>query len=165
MDGKDAKELQYFQITDLWRKLCEEHSLLFDQTCDEYAILLKSDLDLLEAKIAEKEETIARIGKLEKLRGEVVAQIRQSSGLPILTINDVIDHMGDLSFEREQKHLSRFNALLIDIIEKIQRQNKKNQMFINKAILALSELKSDALGKKNYSTYNAKGTTRPLAQG
>lgn len=165
IQGKDAKEIQYFQITDLWRRLCEEHSLLFDQTCDEYAILLKSDLDQLEEKIVEKEETIERIGRLEKMRSEIVDDIKKTSQKELSSISALIDYMSDLSFEREQKHLQRFNALLIDIIAKIQNQNKKNQMFINKAILSLQDLRQEALGKKNYNTYNNKGATRPLSSG
>lgn len=157
---KDLKEVLYFQITDLWRRLCEEHSTLFDLTCDEYSLLLKSDLDLIEAKTAEKEEVITRINLLERMRAEIIENLDKHAGKKFESISELINYMSDLSFEKEQKHLMRFNALLLDIIEKIQAQNKKNQMFINKAILSLRELRQDALGNKNYSTYNSKGSTR-----
>lgn len=159
-NGKDAKEIQYFQITDLWRRLCEEHSLLFDQTCEEYSLLLKSQLDLIEDKIKEKEETISRINTLEKLRKEIVEDIKKTAQQELQSVSDLIHYMSDLSFEKEQKHLFRFNALLIDIIQKIQEQNKKNQLFLNKALLSLRELRLEATGQKNYSTYNARGATR-----
>jgi flagellar biosynthesis/type III secretory pathway chaperone len=60
--------------------------------------------------------------------------------------------------EKNQKHLFRFNALLIDIIEKIQTQNKRNQLFINKALLSLKQIRIEATGKKNYSLYTSKGS-------
>lgn len=162
---KDIKEVQYFQITDLWRRLCEEHTTLFDQTCEEYSILLKSNLDQLEVKVQEKEETISRISTLEKMRQEIINEINALNQQKISSVSDLIDFMQDLSFERDQKHLHRFNLLLIDIIQKIQTQNKKNQMFINKALLSLRELRQDALGQKNYSTYTSKGGTRHATSG
>jgi flagellar biosynthesis/type III secretory pathway chaperone len=157
---KDIKEVHYFQITDLWRRLCEEHTTLFDQTCEEYAILLRSNLDELEVKVCEKEETISRIATLEQMRQEIIEEINKSDSKNISSVSDLISYMQDLVFERDQKHLHRFNMLLIDIIQKIQTQNKKNQMFINKALLSLRELRQDALGQKNYSTYTSKGGTR-----
>jgi flagellar biosynthesis/type III secretory pathway chaperone len=64
-------------------------------------------------------------------------------------------------FEKQNntQHLYRFNALLIDVIEKIQTQNKKNQVFLNKAINSLKEIREEALGVKNYNTYNKKGVS------
>ena len=65
------------------------------------------------------------------------------------------------NFEKnlEEKYLNNFNNLLINIIEKIQNQNKKNHIFINKAIHSLSEIKGSIEGKKNYETYTKKGVT------
>ena len=56
--------------------------------------------------------------------------------------------------------LKNLNALLIDIVQKIQEQNKKNQMFLNRAMLSLREIKQGFTGKKTYSTYGADGMTR-----
>ena len=65
--------------------------------------------------------------------------------------------------QNNTKHLYRFNELLIDVIEKIQEQNKKNQVFLNKAINNLREIREEAMGVKNYSTYNQKGhSVKPM---
>ena len=58
--------------------------------------------------------------------------------------------------------LKNLNALLIDIIHKIQEQNKKNQMFLNKAMLSIRDIKQGFTGKKQYTTYGADGQTRTL---
>lgn len=126
---KDLKEVLYFQITDLWRRLCEEHSILFDLTCDEYSLLLKSDLDLIEAKTAEKEEVITRINLLERMRSEIIENLDKHSGKKFESISELISYMSDLSFEQEQKHLFRFNALLLDIIEKISSAEQEEPTF------------------------------------
>jgi flagellar biosynthesis/type III secretory pathway chaperone len=68
--------------------------------------------------------------------------------------------MQNYEAETNEKHLYRFNELLIDVIEKIQTQNKKNQLFINKAILSLREIREDAGGVKKYNTYSAKGISK-----
>ena len=59
---KEKQEAFYFQITDIWKKFCEEHNLLFNQTCDEYSLLLGSELEKLDETVALKQETIQRIG-------------------------------------------------------------------------------------------------------
>jgi flagellar biosynthesis/type III secretory pathway chaperone len=56
------------------------------------------------------------------------------------------------------------NSLLIDIIHRIQEQNKKNQMFLNKAMLSLREIKQGFTGKKTYTTYGADGMTRAVGR-
>ena len=66
--------------------------------------------------------------------------------------------MNQYPVELKEKHLFRFNALLIDLIEKIQNQNKRNQLFINKALHSLKEIRQDVLGKKSYSTYTSRGS-------
>ena len=58
-----------------------------------------------------------------------------------------------------KKYLNNFNSLLIDIIQKIQKQNKKNQIFINKAIISLKEIKGSVDGGKNFNTYTQEGLT------
>lgn len=158
---KPEHEVLYFQVTDLWKRLCEEHSTLLDYTCDEYSLLLASQVDELEEKVAEKEQVIARINQLDEIRQDLIRRVQDYSYNDINTVQDLVQFVQDLDIEKQQKHFFRFNALLVDIIEKIQAQNKKNQIFLNKAILSLREIKQDALGQKNYSTYNAKGASRP----
>ena len=161
---KEEKELFYYRVTDIWRRLCEEHNNLLDQTCEEYALLLASKLDELEAKIDEKKETLARIGSLEKLRAEIIEAINKKGEMKIESVTQLIEVMQEFENENNQMHLCRFNALLIDMIEKIQTQNKRNQLFINKALLNLKSIREEALGEKSYSTYTKKGqsSSRPL---
>lgn len=155
----DKLAILYFEVTDLWKRLCEEHNELFNVTCDEYSLLLRSELDLLEEKLVEKNQIIIRISALETIRRELIADL--NSLLPdknIDSVSKLLDVMRSYEVEKNQKHLFRFNALLIDIIEKIQAQNKRNQLFINKALLSLKQIRVEASGKKNFSTYTSKGS-------
>lgn len=155
----DKLAILYFEVTDLWKRLCEEHNMLFNVTCDEYSLLLNSELDLLEEKLVEKNEIILKIGALETIRRELITEL--NAILPdkeIDSVSKLIEVMRAYEVEKNQKHLFRFNALLIDIIEKIQAQNKRNQLFINKALLSLKQIRFEATGKKNYSTYSSKGS-------
>ncbi|MGZ3788436.1 MAG: flagellar export chaperone FlgN [Bacteriovorax sp.] len=155
----DKLAILYFEVTDLWKRMCEEHNDLFNVTCDEYSLLLRSELDLLEEKLVEKNQIIARISALETIRRDLIADLNKL--LPeknIDSVSKLLDVMRSYEVEKNQKHLFRFNALLIDIIEKIQAQNKRNQLFINKALLSLKQIRIEAVGKKNYSTYTSKGS-------
>lgn len=155
----DKLAILYFEVTDLWKRLCEEHNALFNVTCDEYSLLLRSELELLEEKLLEKNEIIARINALEIIRRDLINELNDL--MPeknIDSVSKLLDVMTVYEVEKKQKHLFRFNALLIDIIEKIQAQNKRNQLFINKALLSLKQIRLEATGKKNYSTYSSKGS-------
>lgn len=160
----DEKELFYFRVADVWRRLCDEHNTLLDQTCDEYALLLSSKLEELEEKIEQKKETILRIGKLEKLRAALINELNNSREKKVESVHELIIEMQEFEIKNNERHLFRFNALLIDMIEKIQTQNKRNQLFINKALLNLKAIREEALGEKSYSTYtsNGKSSAKPL---
>jgi flagellar biosynthesis/type III secretory pathway chaperone len=158
--NQQKKELLYFQITDLWKRLCEEHSVLFDQTCDEYSLLLGSEIENLEAKIEQKQETIARINILEEIREELIGTVNSHLTTNIKNVSELISFFQDFEQTLNQKHLQSFNSLLIDIIEKIQTQNKNNQLFINKALGSLKSIREEALGEKSYSTYTSKGSAK-----
>lgn len=156
---KEKLATLYFEVTNLWKQFCEEHNELFNLTCDEYSLLLKSDLENLEEKIAEKNECIARIGTLEILRRDLIKDINALyPDKQIDSVSALLEVMSNYEIESNQKHLFRFNALLIDIIEKIQAQNKRNQLFINKALHSLQQIRIEASGKKHFSTYSAKGS-------
>lgn len=151
----------YFQITDIWKSQCELHYKLFDLTCDEYALLLDSKVDELEEKINAKSELINDIERNEKARNVILTNIQNEyEELEINSISDLLDFFATFEAEKDGKHLFRFNSLLVDIIEKIQDQNKKNQLFINKALSSLREIRESAMGTKTVSTYNAKGFTQ-----
>jgi flagellar biosynthesis/type III secretory pathway chaperone len=159
IDSNERMALFYFEITDLWKRLCEEHNELFNLTCDEYSLLLKSELDELEEKIIEKNITIKKIHNLELIRRQIMNDLSQF--LPnekIDSVSDLLRIMNQYPVEKKEKHLFRFNALLIDIIEKVQAQNKRNQLFINKALQSLQQIRHDVLGKKSFSTYSSRGS-------
>lgn len=168
LDQKVQKlKIYYFQITDIWKRHCELHSELFDLTCDEYALLLESDLDNLEQKIAQKNNLINVIKENDDERNRILDNIAKAyPESKIEKVTDLITFFGEFPAESESKHLYRFNKLLIDIISKIQDQNKKNQLFINKAINSLRTIREEATGTKTVSTYNAKGvrSNRTLEQ-
>lgn len=150
----------YFEVTMLWKQFCEEHNNLFNLTCDEYSLLLRSELEELEIKILEKNECINRIGTLEMMRQDVIKDLNKLyPDKKIDSVSKLLEVLSSYEVESNQKHLFRFNALLVDIIEKIQAQNKRNQLFINKALHSLQQIRLEATGKKNFSTYSAKGST------
>lgn len=151
----------YFKVTDIWKRFCEEHTLLLDKTFEEYSLLLKSDIETLETIIEEKSEIVKRINFLEHARTRIIEELNQylsSHGQKeVESVGELISVMSTFENENNTKHLFRFNQLLIDVITKIQDQNRKNQIFLNKAINSLKEIREDALGVKNYSTYNKNG--------
>jgi flagellar biosynthesis/type III secretory pathway chaperone len=154
-------EKTYFQLTDLWQRLCEEHALLFNLTCDEYLYLLDSDLDSIEKVVEEKNDVIGRIASLENLRKEYLKtlNLKLKDSEKINSHADLIKFIGNSNLEKDQKHFARFNTLLIKIIEKIKKQNKRNQIFLRKAMFSLSEWKKEAFGEKNFQIYTANGNT------
>jgi len=160
MNGKDAKYIQYFQIVDIWNRLCDEHSVLFDQTCKEYSLLLENNINDLENVVADKNATIKRIGMIEQLRQNVIDSINilLADEKKIGSIRELIAYMEQLDEEKTGKHLFRFNVILIDIIEKIQAQNKRNQLFIIKANETLKDLRNGLSGNNKYCVYTARGS-------
>ncbi len=157
----------YFQVTDIWRRFCEEHTELLDKTFEEYSLLLRSDVEKLEDVLREKQEIIKRVNILEEARAESIKELnlylKENKQKEVESVSELINVMQQFEEHNETRHLYRFNELLIDIIEKIQQQNKKNQVFLNKAINSLREIREEAMGVKSYSTYNKKGvsTVRP----
>lgn len=158
----DKLKLYYFRVTDVWKRFCEEHTILFNLTCDEYSSLLKSEFDDIEKVTNEKEKVIIRIRALEEVRKKIIDDLNKSGLIAneITSISELLELMQNYEAETREKHLYRFNELLVDIIEKIQAQNKKNQLFINKAILSLREIREDVIGEKKYSTYGPKGASK-----
>lgn len=160
----NEKKLYYQQAVSVWEGFCQLHKDLYDLTCDEYLTLLESDIDKLETMLPLKEEIIAKIGELEKERAELIDTIN-STALFSGTINragDLLRVFSELDQSSGIPALKNLNSLLIDIIHKIQDQNKKNQQFLNKAMLSLREVKQGFTGKKQYTTYGADGHTRSL---
>lgn len=156
-----ANELLYFETVALWKNLCELHRELYEATCDEYQLLLESRIEELGPVIENKQKIISVISVEEERRKRLIEEFALSTNLEIKSISDLLSCVEPFEIVENRRHLFRFNKLLIDIIEKIQEQNKKNKLFINKAFTALDELKLKNFGRKNYSTYNAKGVASP----
>ncbi len=161
MISSDKLKIYYFRVTEVWKYLCEQHNELFNLTCDEYICLLSSEIEKLEQKTKEKIVVIETIGRLEKMRSEIIDDINKDlENKKIENVSQLLDLMLNTEIEISNKYLFRFNTLLIDLIEKIQKQNKKNQLFINKAINSLRDIRQQVAGTKSFSTYNAKGTAK-----
>ena len=161
----DPKVLYYFQITDIWKRLCELHSELFDQTAEEYTHLLASDFDSIESITRAKSTTVSEINKINSLREEIIQKIESEPALAKGTLSNsskLIEFFQDCPPEEQGRHLWRFNRLLLDIIGKIQDQHKKNQLFINKAIHSLREIREGVFGEDKLQIYNSKGGSQSL---
>jgi flagellar biosynthesis/type III secretory pathway chaperone len=165
MDGITPQtSFHYQQALEIWEAFCQEHRELFDLTCEEYLTLLASDIDKLESMLPLKEEIIARIGELEARRARLIEEINQSGAFaaPITRAGELLAAFAELERRQSIPALRNLNSLLVDIIQNIQEQNRKNQVFLNKAMLSLREVKQGFSGKKTFTTYGADGMTRAL---
>jgi flagellar biosynthesis/type III secretory pathway chaperone len=161
---KDEQKLYYQRAISVWEGFCHLHKDLYDLTCEEYLTLLESDIDKLETMLPLKEEIISKIGELEKDRAELIEKLNSVAifSTKITRAGELLNAFSALDQEAGIPALKNLNSLLIDIIQKIQEQNKKNQQFLNKAMLSLREVKQGFTGKKQYTTYGADGQTRAL---
>ncbi len=160
---QESMSLFYFQVVDIWKRLCESHNILLSQTFEEYKHLLDGKITDVEEIVSKKQETIFTINHLDDIRRELIENIniflnQHNISSKVHNVGDLIQLMKNFEIERGEKHLQSFNAFLIDIIEKIQVQNKKNQQFLNRAIISLKEMREDAVGEKKYHTYTPKGS-------
>lgn len=157
MSGDKLSTL-YFQFTDIWKRFCELHNNLFFLSLDEYSLLLSSDIDALTVKQEEKTAVIQQISELEKIRSACFKEIQTISNVELHNFRDVVDFFKlKVEEEKTHHHLERFNNLLIDLIEKLKSQNKKTQIFINKAVHSLQTIREEAMGVKSAPIYNNKG--------
>ena len=156
--------LYYDRAIELWQRFCRLLSTLYEFTCEEYSILLLSNIDALDPLLQTKQVTIEEIHQCDQDRKALIEEM-QSQGYNVSSVTDLIKTFSKFEENRDQKYLHKFNTLLIEIIEKIQEQNKKNQVFLNKAIFSLREVRTSFQGKKSYSTYNSQGaTTRTVSR-
>ena len=145
----------------VWTEFCQEHTSLYDITCEEYVHLLSSDIDKLEAVVELKNNKLNTISTLDIRRKDILDSIFSiDESLKLKKVKDVVKCLKENNLLFEADQLSKLNLLLLDIIEKIQDQSKKNQLFLNKAIISLKDLKRSFTGKTNYMTYGSNGATR-----
>ena len=95
---------------------------------------------------------MAKIQQLDQARQVLMKKVSEQVGHPINKASELLAVMAGFEKENQQNYLQRFNNLLVDIIEKIQQQNHKNQVFINKAIISLQEIRESVSGRK-FKTY------------
>lgn len=162
----EEKNFYYHNIITIWEGFCRLHKELFDLTCEEYLTLLESDMDKLEQMIPLKEEIIAKIAELERERAGLIEKLNDSGlvATQVKKAGDLLVAFADIDKATGIPALQNLNSLLIDIVTRIQEQNRKNQMFLNKAMISIREIKQGFSGKKTYSTYGADGMTRQLAK-
>jgi flagellar biosynthesis/type III secretory pathway chaperone len=150
----------------VWESFCQLHKELFDIACDEYLTLLESNIEKLESMLPKKEVIIGKVNVLENERAALIDKINASGvlGVKVAKASELIAAFEAIDKETGITALKNLNALLIDIIQKLQEQNKKNQLFLNKAMLSLKEIKQGFTGKKTYTTYGADGMTRTIGR-
>lgn len=164
MENKDFIKLKASFITDLFQNFCELHQDLYGLTCDEYHFLLESDLDKLETAVSTKQQLINDIAKLEEVRQESIKELELKVDEDLSSTTLLLEFLDNNECAVFSKRLTGLRAVLKDMIEKIQEQNKRNQVFLNKALHSLSDLKNSFKGEKTYNTYNKKGLSNARSQ-
>jgi flagellar biosynthesis/type III secretory pathway chaperone len=162
--NQDEKTLYYHQAISIWEQFCVLHNELFDLTCREYLVLLESNIEMLESMLLIKEDIIRQIGMIETDRSKLIHRLNESgmTTTQITRAADLIDSFHDIEQASGVHALKNLNSLLIEIITKLQEQNKKNQIFLNKAMISVKEMRQGFSGKKQFSTYGADGQTRSI---
>jgi flagellar biosynthesis/type III secretory pathway chaperone len=134
---------------------------LFDYTCDEYGLLLKSDIDAIPLLLDKKQAIIDHIHNLEKIRTKVITDLNNTLGTKkINNVTELIIFFEDYETSQNKNFLFRYNSLLIEVIEKIRKQNRKNQIFINKSLASMKALREEVAGIKSFHSYNNKGAVQ-----
>jgi len=154
-------KLKLNHLRQLWFDFSEKHTELYEITCDEYMHLLASEIDELEANIDEKTKVLGYINQLEVQRNELTNEITNHYGAEKQTkLSGFLKVLNENNEETISGEINKLNLILLDIVEKIQEQNRKNQFFLNKAIMSLKELKESFNGKPAYKTYSSSGMTK-----
>lgn len=149
----------YKNIVNLWQRMCDLHQKLLEVTVREYSSLLSSELENTEKILEEKKNIIKQISAEESARKKLVNETLGPSTLDEnFTFKDLKKYYDQFEIEKTGNHLNNFNLILKDIIEKIQKQNKKNRIFINRALISLDGLKLPAGESREHSLYNKDGT-------
>ena len=160
MNTEKLKIKIYFDTVILWEELCILHKKLFDLTNEEYLELLSGQVDKLVDIIDEKSKIVKKINSVDFNRLKILNDINNDLNIPIKSYKELLQYFSDIKIEQRKSILKEFNNLLIDIVKKIQEQNKKNQLFLNKAICSLDEISERAPGRVRNSTYDSTGSLK-----
>lgn len=158
----EALRLYHAEAIEVWENFCRLHHDLYELTCDEYQVLLSGEVESLEALIAKKEHVIAAIGVWEANRAELIARMNRDlpAAQQITNVSELLATLASAEAKLAMPALRNLNALLIDVITRVQEQNKRNQQFLNRAMQSIREIRDGFTGKRNYNTYGADGMTR-----
>jgi flagellar biosynthesis/type III secretory pathway chaperone len=155
---REIVKLKAERLRELWQEFCHKHTELYDITCDEYMHLLASNIEDLEETIQQKTALINYVNGLDGIRTDLIGDLSESLNLSGESkLIDLIQGLKAVGEEKQAVEIEKLNLLLLDIVEKIQEQNKKNQIFLNKALHSLNELKESFVGHKTYKTYSSTG--------
>jgi flagellar biosynthesis/type III secretory pathway chaperone len=149
----------YLKFTKIWSSLCKLHAELLDLSYDEFQAIKKSELERIIEITSHKDEIVSKIDKVDKARKFLIQNFSET--IPEVGIfeksHELIAFFKNNRVNEGIDHLDHFNNLLIEVIENLQDQNRKNQYFLNRAINSLEQLKADMTGSRKYNHYNAKG--------
>jgi flagellar biosynthesis/type III secretory pathway chaperone len=152
---------------EIWENFCRSHHDLYELTCDEYQALLSGEIEALEEIIAKKEVVVSVVNQWEEQRASLIATLnseRDPADELITNVTGLLRVLGPVEKDLPIPVLHNLNALLIDVITRIQEQNKRNQVFLNRAMSSLREIREGFSGKKQYTTYGADGMTRAASR-
>ncbi len=161
-----ALALYHGRAIEVWEHFCKLHHDLYELTCDEYQALLSGEIELLEDLIARKQVIVDAVAEWENLRSELIKEMNSDTLLEVSihSASELINVLKPVEAKLTIAALQNLNDLLIDVISRIQMQNKRNQLFLNRAMQSLNELKDGFRGKKNFTTYGANGMTRSASR-
>ena len=142
-------------LLEIWHAYCELHTKLYELTCEEYRLLLDSNLEELEKALDVKNDLIIEISVTNQTRLDLISDIFPDETIP--KANDLCEKLIILGYPDQAKAVQKYNLLLLDIIENIQKQNKRNQFFLNKAIISLNNLRNSFDKKNNVKIYGRNG--------
>ena len=158
--GLQVEEASLFkELVLIWEKFCKLHHRLYDITCREYQLLLASRIDAIDENIKDKVSIINEIKGAEIKRREFVDQLSTVAGCRIGSSRELLSYVENnlQEYREEGQLLKKYNKILVETIENIQFQNKKNQTFINKAMHNLRNIREGVLGQSGLGIYDARG--------
>lgn len=157
---KQVSQLLYLEFTELWKALCDAHNRLFQITCDEYVALLNSNIDKVHLLLEIKEKIIGEIEQLDNDRLNLVNRVAIQANLEIEDIKkfkNVYDYLREELLLNDQNPLIKYHELMIELVDKTQQQNKKNRVFLNKALHSIKEIRRDLNGSIKVNNYSRTG--------
>ncbi len=157
---KQESQLLYLEFTELWKTLCDSHNKLYQVTCDEYLALLNSDINLVHQLLSVKEDLMKQIDSLDRERSSLVNRVALQANIPsesLKKFKTVYDYLRDQLALNEQNPLIKYHQLMIELVEKTQDQNKKNRIFLNKALSSIQDLRKELNGNIKVNNYSRTG--------